>query len=207
MSYRFATLLLWPHAAVYVLAAGLVSGLLGGISDAFTASSTAPWAALGWPALLVLLGAAASCGVPIRDGGEAWGRYARGPKVVVAVVLLLGAGAFAIALSVALAGARPGAGADPAIVAGVRTFVLAAAALLLAWLGGRDFFPEGRWLTYVVLVVGGLKLLVNDFVAGRPATLFISLAVYGAALILAPKWVRRARAAAPSASPPAPAAT
>jgi len=105
------------------------------------------------------------------------------------------------------AGRAPGAGADPAIVAGLRTLVLAVAALLLAWLGGRQIFPEGRWLTYVVLVVGGLKLLVNDFVAGRPATLFVSLAVYGAALILAPKWARRARTPVASPPPEAPVAT
>jgi hypothetical protein len=63
--------------------------------------------------------------------------------------------------------------------------------LLLAFLGGRGLFPEGRWLTYVVLIVGGLKLLVEDFPQGRPATLVLSLAVYGAALIVAPRWVRR----------------
>ncbi len=206
LSYRFATLLLWPHTAVYVVAAGITSGLLAEISDAFTASSATTWAALTWPALLVLSGAAVCCAVPIRAGGDAWGRYARAPKLVVAVLLLLGAGGLAIALAVPVAAGRPGAGADPAIVAGLRTLVLAGAALLLAWLGGRGHFQEGRWLTYVVLVIGGLKLLLNDFVAGRPSTLFISLAVYGAALILAPKWVRRAKAtpAAAPAPPPAP---
>jgi hypothetical protein len=129
------------------------------------------------------------------------------PKLVVAVVLLLGTGALVIAWSAPIvAGGRPPA-ADAAIVAGLRTLVLAAAALLLAWLGGREILPEGKWLTYVVLVIAGLKLLVNDFVAGRPATLFMSLAVYGAALILAPKWTRRVRAPAPAVPPSAPAAT
>jgi hypothetical protein len=201
LSYRFATLLLWPHATVYMLAAALVSGLLGGISDAFTASSTVAWPAFTWPAVLALAGAAACCAVPIRAGGESWGRYGRAPKVVVALVLLLGAGGLLIALSVPLAAGRPGTGADAAIVAGLRTFVLAAAALLLAWLGGWGIFPEGRWLTYVVLVVGGLKLLFNDFLAGRPATLFVSLAVYGAALIVAPKWARRSARRAGAVEP------
>ena len=201
LSYRFATLLLWPHTAVYILAAGLMSGLLGLISDAFTASSTVAWAVLTWPAALALAGAGVCCAAPIRAGGESWGPYGRAPKLIVSIVLLLGAGGFLIALSVPLTAGRPGAGADPAIVAGVRTLVLAAAALLLAWLGGRGTFPEGRWLTYVVLVVGGLKLLLNDLLAGRPATLFVSLAVYGTALIVAPKWARRRGPARRRAAP------
>jgi hypothetical protein len=61
----------------------------------------------------------------------------------------------------------------------------------VAWTGGRGLFAEGRWLMYVVLVLGGIKLVVEDFVTGRPATLVLSLAVYGAALIVAPRWVRR----------------
>jgi hypothetical protein len=77
------------------------------------------------------------------------------------------------------------------VVAAIRTVVVGAAVLLLAFVGGRGVFAEGRWLMYVVLVLGGIKLLMEDFPAGRPATLVLSLAVYGAALIVAPRWVRR----------------
>lgn len=191
LGYRSSTLALWPHAAGYLVAAGVSSGLLPGLSDAFLAASDRSWAVLSWPALVVLAGAAAACAAPVPEPSEAWRPYARLPKLVVAVTLLLGAGGFAIAWSLPLLSAQPGNGADPAIVAGVRTVVLAGAALLLAWMGGRGILLEGRWLVYVVLVFAGFKLLVHDLVAGRPATLFVSLAVYGTALILAPKWARQ----------------
>jgi hypothetical protein len=93
---------------------------------------------------------------------------------------------------VPMAAGTPGQSADAALVAAIRTVVVGAAVLLLAWAGGRGVFAEGRWLMYVVLVLGGIKLLTEDFPAGRPATLVLSLAVYGAALIVAPRWVRRA---------------
>jgi hypothetical protein len=42
-----------------------------------------------------------------------------------------------------------------------------------------------------VLVAGGLKLVIEDFRLSRPATLFIALALYGVALIAAPRLARR----------------
>lgn len=36
-----------------------------------------------------------------------------------------------------------------------------------------------------------VKLLVEDLQTGRPATLFVSFALYGSALILAPRPARR----------------
>jgi hypothetical protein len=46
-----------------------------------------------------------------------------------------------------------------------------------------------------VLVATGLKILVADRPAGRPATLIVSFGVYGAALLLVPRLRRRAPAA------------
>jgi hypothetical protein len=51
--------------------------------------------------------------------------------------------------------------------------------------------PELRWLVPPALVVGGLKLLAEDVPRGRPATLFLSLAAYGGALVLVPRLLRR----------------
>jgi hypothetical protein len=42
-----------------------------------------------------------------------------------------------------------------------------------------------------VLAAGGLKLLVEDLPRSRPATLFIALALYGGALIVAPRLASR----------------
>jgi hypothetical protein len=46
---------------------------------------------------------------------------------------------------------------------------------------------EAGWLSYALLALGGIKLIVEDFPRGRPGTLFLALAFYGAALILAPR--------------------
>ena len=72
-------------------------------------------------------------------------------------------------------------------VAVLKTGVLAIAGVLLA-LGSRwTRLSEAAWLVYPVLIVGGGKLLLEDFPNGRPATLVLSLTLYGGALILAPR--------------------
>ena len=81
--------------------------------------------------------------------------------------------------------------ADAAIVATLRTALLVAGALLLAWAGGARRFVEAAWLVYPLLVVIGVKLLFEDLRAGRPATLFLAFALYGAALIVGPRLKRR----------------
>jgi hypothetical protein len=40
------------------------------------------------------------------------------------------------------------------------------------------------------VTLGGLKLLLQDLREGRPATLVLSLALYGAVLLLAPRLLR-----------------
>jgi hypothetical protein len=42
-----------------------------------------------------------------------------------------------------------------------------------------------------LLAIGGLKLVTEDLREGRPATLFVSLVLYGGALIAAPRLMRR----------------
>ena len=63
--------------------------------------------------------------------------------------------------------------------------------MLLAWVGRSRHLREASWLVYPVLALGALKLLVEDFPAGRPMTLLVALALYGGALIAAPRLRRR----------------
>ena len=85
---------------------------------------------------------------------------------------------------------------DPAALATLRSTVLAVTALVLAAAGRRAGREELVWLVYPVLALGGLKLLAQDVPQGRPATLVLSFAAYGAALILAPRLLRRPSPAA-----------
>jgi hypothetical protein len=51
--------------------------------------------------------------------------------------------------------------------------------------------------------VVGLKMVVQDFQQSRPRTLFIALALFGAALIIAPRLRRGSVKAAVDRGPPA----
>ena len=50
---------------------------------------------------------------------------------------------------------------------------------------------EFGWLLYPVLAWGVVKLLIEDFRVSPPALLFVAFALYGAALIIAPRVARR----------------
>jgi hypothetical protein len=75
----------------------------------------------------------------------------------------------------------------PGITATIKSLVLAVSTILLAWTRTAPGLTELSRLTYPLLIAGGLKILVEDLSTSRPATLFIALALYGAALILAPR--------------------
>jgi hypothetical protein len=47
-----------------------------------------------------------------------------------------------------------------------------------------------RWLTVALLGFAAATLLLEDLPRGRPATLFAALAVFGAALLVVPRWMR-----------------
>ena len=80
---------------------------------------------------------------------------------------------------------------DPGVIATVRTAAIAGAALAVAFIGLRRRFVEAGWLMYPLLAAGGVKLAAEDLPRSRPTTLFIALAVYGMALIAAPRIARR----------------
>jgi hypothetical protein len=82
----------------------------------------------------------------------------------------------------------------PGLVATVRTALLVAAILALALAGRIWAFAEGAWLVYPLLVLTGLKFLLEDVRTGQPATLFVSFALYGLALIVGPRLIRKPRA-------------
>ena len=92
-----------------------------------------------------------------------------------------------------------GAQATHAYCATLRTFVLSCAALLLVWAGGRWDRPEFSRLVYPVMALGAYRMVGVDLQQDRTAALFLSLLLYGGALILLPK-LMRGRSARPIAS-------
>jgi hypothetical protein len=90
-----------------------------------------------------------------------------------------------------------GAEATHAYCATLRTFVLSAAALLLVWGGSRWDRQEFSRLVYPVMALGAYRMIGVDLQQDRTSALFLSLLLYGGALILLPK-LMRARAGAPT---------
>lgn len=178
------------HAATYAVASAFVSGLA---TASVTRMLTPPGADGGWPALgmaaAVLTAVCAGCiSIPRIDQPE-WPLGSRAARAAVLALAVAGTAAWAIELGLPLV--RSLADVDLGALATLRTVVVAGAAVMLALLTRRRGFAEAVWLAYAALALGAAKLLVEDFPSSRPATLFIALAAYGAALIAAPRLARR----------------
>ena len=106
-------------------------------------------------------------------------------------MLVLSAGGTLIGYLAPAIGRLPDGSIDAGVLATIRTGVLAIAALVVAWIGRHARFREWDWLVYPLLVGIGVKMAAQDFMHSRPATLFVALALYGAALIMAPRLRRR----------------
>jgi hypothetical protein len=180
------------HAAIYLVAAAAAAGM-GGLAWGALLRPGGPDPALPiTPALLVVVAVAAVfCWLPVASHGRTWGSLARGVKAAGMIVLLLGLDELAVALVAPhLARGEDGQVAGAAIAV-LRTALLSVSAVVLALLGRTGRLREAAWLVYPLLVAGGLKLLFEDLRSGHPAALVLSFALYGGALILAPRLARR----------------
>jgi len=190
------TLLL--HAALFTGAAALSSGLL----------RLSLGALLGWestlgnhhalPLAAVMLAAAACSSLRVAAFRGTWGPLARAPRTLCLALLVLGICGIGTLLGDAIFAGDATRAKDAAAVASLRTGLLAVVAVLLAWISRKPRFHEARWLVYPTLVLGGVELLLGDLRHGRSATMFLSLVIYGSALILAPRLLKKLGSKSPS---------
>jgi hypothetical protein len=204
---RYGKLYLLLHGVAYVLAAGITSQAFGyGAWSLFASPErwVLPTAAMEATLVATALATWLAARRPHPEGGAPAGAM----RVVIVVALVwLVTGCATGFLAPLLAGSADGT-VDLGVLATVRTGVLAAATLLVAGIARRERFREWAWLVYPLLVMVGLKMVAQDFKYSRPATLFIALAVYGIALIVAPRLRRgRSRTSAPAAGQGVPAQT
>ncbi|GLH68592.1 hypothetical protein GETHPA_01250 [Geothrix rubra] len=197
LGLRFRRTVLVLHGTVSLTAGALASGLLAQAVAAFLG----PAAGLARPsapalALLAFLAAAHALLVTRRPAGPLSWRF-RVPSLLLGMQAILGLGALAVWALFRLTRG----GADPGLLAAIRTGALSTAAIGLAALGRRHPASELRWLVYPLLALAALKFLFEDLPGGRPLTWFLAFMVYGAALILAPRFLK---AAHPKADPPPP---
>src|SRR4030095_8593226 len=189
---RLARVTLALHGTFYSLAAAAASGLLMTALYAFATPAATAWPRLTPQALLARLAPAVVCALPVPHPAPFWKPYEGLTRVLRIAVLLWGAAGTALYFLAPLLAGVPGGGrCDPGVLATVRTAMLTAVALLLGWASRFKGFREAAWLVYPTLALAVLKLVVEDFPQGRPATLFLALALCGVAFLFAPRLARR----------------
>jgi hypothetical protein len=196
---RSRRLTLAVHGTVLAAVMAGFAGLLGLASSGLTAA-----AADSWPRpevmMMVALVTVGVCGAwPLPVSPECADRPAARAFRLARLSWLVWVWAGAVtALAVPLVTAPPGSGADAALVATCRTVILVGFAAAIVVLPSRQPMAVRVWVSYALLGAIALKLLTEDLPRGRPATLFVALAVYGAALIGIPRKARQLERAAPT---------
>ena len=168
-------------AAALVAGAASLSGLLRTELAAFLAAPDALSTPSG-PAVLVAIAAVAAFIVAAAGPPDA--PTPRPGAVLVSAAVASGS---ALALVVGLA---PFTSTPPGLAL-VRTVVLCGAAVAAAWTVRFVRFGVVSLLAYPILAAAGVKLLLEDLRAGRPATLFAAFALYGGTLLVVPRLLRK----------------
>ncbi len=188
---RVGRLFLLIHAAVYLVAAAVVSEAVGYDIREVVAGAGPPWPLPSAAMLVVLAASSVTAWLAAREPAGDGSTWARVPRFAIVLVLVLSAGGAVVGYLAPAIGRQPDGAIDAGLMATIRTGVLAIAALVVAWIGRHARFREWSWLVYPLLVGIGFKMAVQDFMHSRPVTLFVALALYGAALIMAPRMRRR----------------
>ncbi|MEO8026585.1 MAG: hypothetical protein ABI823_08925 [Bryobacteraceae bacterium] len=168
------------HAAIYLLAATFVSGLLPGSVERIMAG---PRAFTGAEVISGGAGLACFLIVAVSGGGSArsWRRH-------YAAALIAGTALLAIAGSVASGVTAIVPDADFNVP--IRTAMLSLVAVALAEAGRRTGRGELIWLVYPTMMLAGYKLFARDFPEGKTMGFAISLLFFGAATMLLPRLLR-----------------
>jgi hypothetical protein len=181
----FGRFTLRVHGCIYLALALASSGALaraGAFLLGAEVNGGAQPALWGGAALAALCYALAA-----RAAASGDGRAVRFLRIAMAAMLAwLTAGSLAGALTAGYHAAL-GQAASHAYCATMRTGVLTAGALLLAWAGRRGNNWELSRLAYPMMALGAYRLIAEDMHQERKAALFLSLLVYGAALTALPR--------------------
>jgi hypothetical protein len=182
---HFGRMTLRVHGTLFVAAAAAQTGLLVSCASSLAAEGASALTPMAWATALA---AGLAWLLLASDPAAPRSGFSRVPQLLLATLLVfVVAKAAQVSVWGLLGGVLP---QDAGVGAVVRTAVLAALALALAVAARRGRFPELGWLVYPLVALGGAKLVLQDLRDGRPATLVISLALYGVVLTLAPRLMR-----------------
>lgn len=175
------------HGAAYVMTALAASGLLTSALSVWTITPD-PWPSMSLIAWTSLAATGACTTLRFRRKGEIGDILAIAGRIITASVFVLGAGGAALMLLGPLVAGAP---ADAGILASLRTVLLSLAVVGLGLCARWPHTLIFARLVYPVLVVGGIRLVLDDFRHSSPSTLFIALACFGLALVLGPRFAAR----------------
>ena len=183
LGLRFRRSVLLAHAGLYLAVAAFASGLLGSAWDGWLAAAPGPQGATGlrMVTLAALLGGHL---LSSRNSLEAAPLRLRLPFLGMGGLGVFAGGGILVAVLAPLVKADPGA------LAALRTLVLVGLALASAALGRWRPGSELPWLAYPLLGITAIKVLLEDFPHGRPATLFLALTLLGCGLLAVAKCSR-----------------
>ncbi|HLG18416.1 MAG TPA: hypothetical protein VI895_01205 [Bdellovibrionota bacterium] len=179
------------HGAVYLAAALLDSGWVATLVDAAMRREVTLEAWLNRPMLTAILASILMLVIakPPRKREGLLANRLPGMAALFAVVFTING--LITSLATDVLSARSEGSLHVSALASVRTMTLAISALIVALVGRWKRNLQADWLAYTLLFLGGVKLVWEDFRVGFSTTLFASFAIYGAALILAPRILRR----------------
>jgi len=187
---KFDRITLRFHGVGYLVAGASASGLLGAAGDGLLGAAGEAWRPVAPGSLVVAAVWLGGYALLLRGRERATLPAAVWPRAIVAALVVWSVAGLAGHLAASLLGRASGGTADAGVLSAARTAILSAIVVVLAWLGARRALPELAWLVYPLLIGTGAKLLLEDLRHGRPATLVWCLALYGGALIAAPRLLR-----------------
>jgi hypothetical protein len=190
-SGRFDRVALSLQCTFLLLAAGVASGILATGLDALGGDASAAWPPMiPWHPIIALT-TVACLFIKVAQHSDRWGVLAGVPQLIVLALSVWEVGGLMVVYFAPVLAGAGGAEANAAVLAALRTAILSAASVTLALSSRFKRWPEARWLVYPVLILVGVKLLVEDFPNGQPATLFVALVLVGSALLLVARLLTR----------------
>jgi hypothetical protein len=187
------------QCTILLIAAAVGSGLIAIGFEAMVGDPADGWASPQAIHFLVALATVACLFIPVAQQSERWGTLANMPQIIVLALATWNVGGLLIAMvAVPVAGLSSG---EPnlAYLAALRTCVLSAASVTLAFSCRYRRWREARYLVYPVLVLVCIKLFVEDFPLGHAGGLFVALGFIGSALLVAAPLLKRAKEAVATA--------
>ncbi len=195
MSGRTGRVALSLQCTLLLLAAGIYSGILETGLQALAGSAGPGWPRLHGIHVLVAIATVACLFIPVAQRSERWGKLARIPQLTVLALSVWEVGGLMVAVMAPVLAAAASEAPNLALLASIRTAVLSVAAVTLAVSSRHRRWPEARWLAYPLLILVAIKLFSEDFPHGNAATLFVSLAFVGSAVLLVAKVIKRDKSA------------